>query len=293
MQSRFEKVIVIGYGKIARDVLRYVAERQTVFKYQTLCIEYEIHGISKLCVLCNEIGVSYMQILDRKKLTEKLLTFTEPSLVISAWNTYLFPESVVEKRNLEIINFHNALLPKYPGRNAQCWAIYKNETVSGATWHYVTAGVDDGAIIAQQEVQITQDIKAYELTQSIIAKAFEAFQGFFEKLLLENIEGKLQPKQSGKRKIYYSWELPEGGICSINDSSENIYRILRAMDYGKADDFPPTQLELMDGRKVKVVRYKKQQKKHLSSGEKILLNEEEKRVYLAMDQESELEIKFQ
>ena len=260
MQSRFENVIVIGYGKMARDVLRYVAERQTKFKYQTLCIEYELHGMSKLGKLCNEIGVSHMQILDRNELTEKLLTFEEPSLVISAWNTYLFPTSVVEKSNFEIINFHNALLPKYPGRNAQCWAIYEKETVSGATWHYVTAGVDDGAIIAQQEVQITQDIKAYELTQRTIEKAFEAFQSFLEELLIKHINGKPQPKQSDERKIYYSWELPGGGICSINDSAEDIYRILRAMDYGKMDVFPSTQLDLMDGRKVIVARYKKRRK---------------------------------
>lgn len=292
MQSRFKQVIVIGYGKIARDVLRYVAERQTEFGYQTLCIEHELHGMSKLCAICNEIGVSYMQILDKKELTEKLLTFEESSLVISAWNTYLFPRSVVEKSNFEIINFHNALLPKFPGRNAQCWAIYENETVSGATWHYVTAGVDDGAIIAQKEVQITQDTKAYELTQSTIVKAFEAFSEFFEELIIKHIDGKPQPKPAGKRKIYYSWELPNGGLCSINDAAENIYRLLRAMDYGKVYDFPSAQLELMDGRKVTIARYKKRAKQHLSNGEKELLLEEEKKLYVALDQEYELEIKF-
>ena len=39
MQSRFEKVIVMGYGKTAKDVLSYVEERQKAFGYQALWIE--------------------------------------------------------------------------------------------------------------------------------------------------------------------------------------------------------------------------------------------------------------
>lgn len=292
MQSRFKKVIVIGYGKIASDMLRYVAERQTGFGYRALCVEYELHGISSLRTPCGETDADYAQVTDKKKVTELLLAEESPTLVISAGNNYLFPQEVVEKRNFEIINFHSALLPKYPGRNAQSWAIYEGETVSGATWHYVTADVDSGAIIEQRETPVGEDIRAYELTQDIMVKAFEAFQNFYEELLIRHIEGRPQPRTAGARRIYYSWELPGGGMFEITDSVEIIYRMLRSMDYGKADIFPPVRVKLTNGREAEVLRYRKAPKKHLKDGQRVLFIEEEKRIYFALDAEYELVIKI-
>ena len=292
MQSRFEKVIVIGYGKTAGDVLSYVAEKQKFFKYQTVCIEHEFHGMSKLRSVCEKMGAEYVQIIDRKKLTQVLLSIKEATLIVSAGNNYLFPDTVVEKDNLEIINFHSALLPRYPGRNAQSWAIYNGETVSGATWHYVTQDVDSGAIIAQRRTPLTEDIKAYELTRDIMEAASKAFISFFEELLIHHIEGRPQPEQARERKIYYSWELPGGGLCSINDPPEKVYRILRAMDYGKSDIFPEVRIRLADGREVEVIRYRKAEKKHLNKGQRVLLDENDKQIYLAMNGEYELAIKF-
>jgi phosphoribosylglycinamide formyltransferase-1 len=46
------------------------------------------------------------------------------------------------------------LLPKYPGLEAWKQALAADETITGCTVHYVDAGVDSGAIIAQREVPI-------------------------------------------------------------------------------------------------------------------------------------------
>ena len=92
MQSRFVLVIVIGYGKTAGDVLRYVAQRQSVFGFRTLCVEHELHGMSQLRAVCEKIGVDYKLIIDKSKLTELLLAVKESTLIISAGNNYLFPE---------------------------------------------------------------------------------------------------------------------------------------------------------------------------------------------------------
>lgn len=292
MKSRFETVIVIGYGKTAGDVLRYVAEHQETYGYGTVFIEYETHTMSKLETMCHEVGASYEQIADKRELTERLTGISIPALIVSAGNYYLFPKAVVEKSNLEIINFHSALLPKFPGRNAQSWAIYEGEKTAGATWHYVTAGVDSGAIIAQRETPVTEDIRAYELTRDIMVKATEAFQSFFEELLVRHIEGRPQRLPEGERKIYYSWELPGGGVCSVDDPAEDIYRMLRAMDYGRSDIFPPVRIRLADGMEAEVTRYRKTPAEHLCDGQQTALDIEKRQLYLALGGGYELAIKF-
>lgn len=248
---------MIGCGKIAGDVLRYVAERGKPYGYETEFVEHTSAPLANLKSLCQKVGAAYERIPERARLTEKFLALEENALIVSAGNYYLFPARVLRKENLEVINFHSALLPKYPGRNAQSWAIFARETRTGATWHYVTASVDSGAILAQRKTAITEDTKAWELTRDIMAAARQSIETFFEPLLLKHLEGTPQPKAEEERKIYYSWEMPGNGVCSWRDPAEYVYRLLRAVDYGRSGIFPPVRISLADGTEAVIKGYKK------------------------------------
>jgi phosphoribosylglycinamide formyltransferase 1 len=53
-----------------------------------------------------------------------------------------------------MINIHPSLLPKYKGLDTHQRALDAGDTESGCTVHWVSAGVDEGAIIAQVRVPI-------------------------------------------------------------------------------------------------------------------------------------------
>lgn len=64
-----------------------------------------------------------------------------------------------------MINIHPSLLPKYKGLDTHQRAIDAGDTEAGCTVHWVSAGVDEGRIIAQASVPILPGDTAETLAQ--------------------------------------------------------------------------------------------------------------------------------
>ena len=76
----------------------------------------------------------------------------QPDLVVSAGFTRILSPYFVSR--FKIINTHPALLPAFPGAHAVRDAIAAGVSVTGATVHWVDAGVDTGEVIAQVPVGV-------------------------------------------------------------------------------------------------------------------------------------------
>lgn len=268
MDTNFRRVIVIGYGKAAGDILKYIADRRADYAYQSAFIEHEIHALSVTENICTERGIPFQRIPEKTVLARYLEGIAEKTLIVSASNNFLFSKTLVEKGNITIMNFHNALLPNYPGRNAPSWVIYKGERETGITWHYVTAGVDEGNIIVQKRCEIGPDEKAYELTERLMNLACEGFAECFDKVLAECAQAVPQ-EFSGERRLYRSKEIPGDGFLDVAGDTEAAYRLLRSVDYGKSEIFPPLRLRI-EGHEAVVVRYRKVAPKKREEGENLL-----------------------
>ena len=255
MESVFEKVLVIGYGKAAGETLKYIDDRRTDYGYALQFIEHEIHPLSVTRQICAQREIPFVSMPDKRVLTLYLEKTEERTLIVSASNNFLFPVSVVEKKNLTAINFHNALLPDYPGRNAPSWVIYAGERQTGITWHYVTAGVDEGNIIVQKTCEIGPDMKAYELTERLMDLAVEGIRECFDAVLLGKVQTIPQKILPGRR-MYRSTQIPGDGILDLEEEPERVYRLLRSVDYGKSGIFPPLQMTV-GGARAEVLRYRK------------------------------------
>jgi phosphoribosylglycinamide formyltransferase-1 len=78
-----------------------------------------------------------------------------PTLVVSAgFMRILAPEFVSTFR---VINSHPALLPNFPGAHAVRDTLAAKACVTGATIHWVDAGIDSGEVITQREVPVLAD----------------------------------------------------------------------------------------------------------------------------------------
>ena len=67
-----------------------------------------------------------------------------------------------------IMNIHPALLPSFPGLDAQAQALRFGVKVSGCTVHFVDAGMDSGPIISQKAVALRPDDDLEALKRRIL-----------------------------------------------------------------------------------------------------------------------------
>ncbi|MBW3084693.1 Phosphoribosylglycinamide formyltransferase [Austwickia sp. TVS 96-490-7B] len=81
----------------------------------------------------------------------------EPALVIGAGFMKILGPAFLARFGGRIINTHPALLPSFPGAHGVRDALTHGVKVTGATCHFVDAGVDTGPIIDQRVVRVDPD----------------------------------------------------------------------------------------------------------------------------------------
>ena len=75
----------------------------------------------------------------------------------------------------KILNIHPAILPAFPGLDAQKQAIDSGAKFSGCTVHFVDEGVDSGPIIIQEIVKINDKDTEETLSKKILKKEHEIY----------------------------------------------------------------------------------------------------------------------
>lgn len=92
---------------------------------------------------------------DRGLWDQEMIRVTQgltPDLVISVGFMRILSATYVER--FKVMNTHPSLLPAFPGAHAVRDALAAGIAQTGASVHWVDAGVDTGALIAQRSVQI-------------------------------------------------------------------------------------------------------------------------------------------
>ena len=78
-----------------------------------------------------------------------------PDLIISYSAPQVVHPELLAIPRYGVINVHGALLPNYRGLLPSFWYLYNGEKIGGATVHMMSADIDDGAIVEQESVDIS------------------------------------------------------------------------------------------------------------------------------------------
>jgi len=112
----------------------------------------------------------------RSKIDEKneatwieILLRHQPDLIVLAGFMRIVSTSFIHAFDGRIINIHPSILPSFKGLQAIEQAWDHKVKISGCTVHWVSEGIDSGAIIAQAPVRIMNGDSLSKLTQKIQA----------------------------------------------------------------------------------------------------------------------------
>jgi len=116
-----------------------------------------------------EYDQKIIQILNKYGITPKNCL-----ICLAGFMRILSPEFIKKYKNC-ILNIHPAILPAFPGLDAQKQAIDYGIKYSGCTVHFVDDVVDSGPILLQFIVKVKSDDTEETLAKRILAKEHKAY----------------------------------------------------------------------------------------------------------------------
>ncbi|MBE6138917.1 MAG: methionyl-tRNA formyltransferase [Firmicutes bacterium] len=185
-----------------------------------------------LVIQLNNIKEQYQEIID-----------LDPDLIVTCAYGQILPKELLDYPKFGCINVHASLLPKLRGGAPIHRAIIEGHSKSGITIMYMAPGMDDGDIISQKEVEITDIDTASTLHDKLSKLGSE--------LLIETlpsiIDGTNKRIPQELSKVTYAPIIkPNDEKIDFSKTSREIYNQIRGLN-----SFPGAYF-MLDGKRFKV-----------------------------------------
>lgn len=185
-----KKIIVFasGSGTNAENIIKYFAKTKIakVVSVFTNNASAKVIERAKKHQIPTEI-FSKTELLERNVLQK--IQEIDPDMIVLAGFLLKFPDNIIEKYPNKIINIHPALLPNYGGKGMYGMHIHRaiinnKEKETGISIHYVNEHYDEGGIIFQKNVALTDD----DTPETVAEKIHELEQKYFPEIISRLLE---------------------------------------------------------------------------------------------------------
>lgn len=187
-----DKKIVIfasGEGSNALNIIRFFESNENIKIVHVLSNNIRANALKK----AHDYEISALH-FDRDALYNtndvlNVLVDANPDLIVLAGFLWKIPEKIIKAFPNKIINIHPALLPKYGGKGMYGKrvheAVLKNKDLqTGITIHYINEVYDEGKIIDQFKIPISEEDNLESLLQKIKKIEHENYPKVIEKILM-------------------------------------------------------------------------------------------------------------
>jgi phosphoribosylglycinamide formyltransferase-1 len=178
-------ILISGRGSNMESILKAIKKQKIPINPAVVISN---RSNAKGLVIARKLGIQ-TEVIDSSKYKGKRLQFdkeiistlrkykvtpTNGLVCLAGFMRIISPHFIKEYKN-KILNIHPALLPAFPGLDAQKQAIEFGAKYSGCTVHFVDEGVDTGPIIIQEIVKISNKDTEKTLAKKILRKEHEIY----------------------------------------------------------------------------------------------------------------------
>jgi UDP-4-amino-4-deoxy-L-arabinose formyltransferase / UDP-glucuronic acid dehydrogenase (UDP-4-keto-hexauronic acid decarboxylating) len=150
----------------------------------------------------------------------------KPDILFSFFYRKLLKPAILEIPRHGCLNLHTSLLPRYRGRCPINWVLVNGETETGATLHYMTPKPDDGDIICQRRIPISDDDTATSLHE----EACRTSAAMLDEILPQILEGTAaRTPQDHSQATYFGGRRPADGEIEWTKPAREVRNLVRAV----------------------------------------------------------------
>jgi len=154
------------------------------------------------------------------------LRILQPDLIVVAAYGQILPTSILELPRLGCINVHTSLLPKYRGAAPIQWAILNDEPKTGVTIMKMDAGLDTGAILAQESSPISDS----DTSESLHDRLADLGAQLLARTIPEYAAGNIQPRPQPVEEASYAPKIKkEHGRLDWNQPGRVLWNRVRGL----------------------------------------------------------------
>lgn len=202
------KIIFLGCTKFSDDILSFLIKEKhevlAIFSIpETFQISYSEKEVknsnfSDLSIIAKKNSIPFYIVDKSKKRTLEFyhtkIESLKPDVIIAGGWYYMISKQIRQIPKEGVWGLHASLLPNYAGGAPLVWALINGESQTGVTLFKMDAGIDDGDIISQGKIMISED----DNIKSLINKSKEVSKRLLSKALSQS---KITYKRQDKSKI--------------------------------------------------------------------------------------------
>jgi len=225
-------IVFFGSGPVAAKSLELLAQDFDIEAVITKPKPPHHRGDFPVITVAEDLGLKIMTVTSKRELNE--LFATQPvtsSLGVVIDFGLIISQEVIDYFPLGIVNSHFSLLPEWRGADPITFSILSGQEQTGISLMLITAGLDEGPLLAQAPLAISSDITTTELTEELVDLSHKALV----QILPLYTHGSITPAPQEQVSIASSKEpsfsrklTKEDGAINWNKPAEQLEREIRA-----------------------------------------------------------------
>jgi UDP-4-amino-4-deoxy-L-arabinose formyltransferase/UDP-glucuronic acid dehydrogenase (UDP-4-keto-hexauronic acid decarboxylating) len=150
----------------------------------------------------------------------------KPDILFSFYYRQILQREILDIPKSGCLNLHGSLLPKYRGRVPINWVLVNGERETGVTLHDMTPRPDDGDIVAQEKIAISDDDTALTLHRKTAQAAERLLDGILPRILDGSAP---RIPQDHRQATYFGGRRPSDGEIDWFKTAREVRNLVRAV----------------------------------------------------------------